>query len=190
MTGSGLKSEPLISSPIAALVVFSSGVAIVVFASLIAQDVDYQRARYSIWICVALGGWAIALLIHHGVHASVRSTPWRIWWSLGLAGYLVHLYWGYGIVYGGSAEAVFAGQGTLVASTNFALALLWAASVVALWLHLPAVWITVITAVLLCVNIIVSSLVFGRDLSPLGGAIAVTVWAVALYGRLPERKRT
>lgn len=175
-------ARPLLDDRVAALLVFSVGLLASVLYGLTADNADFGRAKATIWPCAALGGWAVALMIRH----RFGQASWRVWWAWGFVAYAVHLYWGFGLVYGGDPQAVYAGQGALVASANFALLCLWAASVIAAFARAPARWLHGLTALLFAVSILAASLLFGRDVSPFGGAALAIVWFGAWYWRQPE----
>jgi hypothetical protein len=177
---------PLLDQRVAAFLVFSLGFAIAMFAGLLADDADYARAKYTIWPVVALGGWAVALMLRYGPGEALAETSWRLWWAWGLLAYVLHLYWGFGLVYGGNLDAVYAGQGDIVATANFALLVLWAASVVWAYASWPGLWLHALTALLFIVSTLMASLAFGRDISPYGGAMILVVWLAALYLRDPD----
>jgi hypothetical protein len=182
----GTAITPVLDTRAAAFLVFSLGFAIAVFAGLLADDADYARAKYTIWPSVALGGWAIALMLRYGPGEALAETSWRLWWAWGLLAYAIHLYWGFGVVYGGDLDAVYAGQGSLVATANFALLFLWAASVIWAYAGWPGTWLHSLTALVFVASTLIASLVFGRDISPYGGAIILVVWLAALYLRDPD----
>jgi len=170
------------------LLVFSIGFAGAMAAGLLAGNSDFARAKYTIWPCAALGGWAVALMIRHGLGVRLRATPWRLWWAAGFVAYLVHLWWGFGVVYDWNVASVYAGQGAVVASANFALVVLWALSVAGAFMGWPLPWLHAVTALLFGVSILAASILFGRDISPMGGGILLAVWIGAFYLRQPERE--
>ncbi len=179
-------TAPVLDPRAAAFLVFSLGFAIAIGLGLVADDADYARAKYTIWPVVALGGWAVALMLRYGPGEALAETSWRMWWAWGLLAYVLHLYWGFGLVYGGDLDAVYAGQGNLVATVNFALLFLWAASVVWAYAGWPGFWLHALTALLFIVSTLMASLAFGRDISPYGGAVILVVWLAALYMRDPD----
>jgi len=178
--------RPLLDPRVAALLVFSVGFLAAILVGLTADNADYARAKATIWPCGALGGWAVALMLRHGLGEASTATGWRVWWALGFVAYALHLYWGFGVVYGGDLDAVYAGQGSVVASANFALLFLWAASVIGALAGWPAKWLHVVTALLFGISILAASILFGRDLSPVGGVVLAAVWLGAIYLRQSE----
>lgn len=186
--GASRPAAPLLDGRVAALAVFAIGLALTVFLSLSADDPAYARAKYSIWPVVALGGWAVALMLRHGFTPALDATHWRVWWAGGLLAYALHLYWGFGVIYGASFRAVYAGQGALVASANFGLFALWLLSASAAFARLPALWLHLFAAALFVVATLAATILFGRDISPVGGVIVLLLWLAALYLRLPERR--
>ncbi len=181
-------ARPLLDSRVAAFLVFSLGFAASMAAGLLAADSDYARAKYTIWPCAALGGWAVALMLRHGFGRELDATPWRIWWAWGLLAYAVHLWWGFGAIYAWDTASVYAGQGAVVATANFALFFLWAFSVIGASARWPLWWLHAATAVLFGVAMLAASILFGRDISPVGGGILLAVWLAALYLRQPEEE--
>lgn len=180
---------PLMDQRILAFLVFAVGMALAVFLVLLASNVGYARAKYTIWPCVALGGWAVALMIRFGGTAGLDRTAWRTWWAWGLVAYVVHLWWGFGVIFGWSVDAVYAGQGSLVAGANFTLLGLWAVSVAVSFLRWPMDWLHFIAALLFAVSTLTASILFGRDISPIGGVLILAVWLAALYMRNPKSKK-
>lgn len=178
--------RPLLDTRAAAFLVFSAGFAIAVFVGLTAGNADVARAKATIWPCAALGGWAVALMICHGFGPARDAARWRVWWAWGLLAYAVHLWWGFGKIFDGSVAAVYASQGTVVATANFALLFLWGASVIAAFAGWPAKWLHIVTALLFAIAMLSASLLFGRDFSPVGGAVLAVLWLGALYLRQPK----
>ncbi|MCA8927394.1 MAG: hypothetical protein KDC18_04940 [Alphaproteobacteria bacterium] len=188
MMDGSVAERPLLDSRVAAFLVFSVGLLLAILAGLLGENADYMRAKATIWPAAALGGWAVALMIRHGFGQALAATAWRSWWAWGLLAYAIHLWWGFGVIYGGDLDAVYAGQGTLVASANFALLALWAASVIAAFAGAPAAWLHGVTALLFGVSILAASILFGRDVSPIGGIVLVLIWLGALYLRPSEKE--
>lgn len=180
--------RPLLDARVAAFLVFSVGFAASMIAGLLAADADFARAKLTIWPCAALGGWAVALMLRGGLGDGAEAPPWRVWWAWGLVAYAVHLWWGFGVVYGWDFGAVYAGQGALVATANFGLAVLWALSVIVAFAGWPFRWLHIVTALLFAVAMLAASILFGRDISPVGGAILLAIWIAAYYRRQPERE--
>jgi hypothetical protein len=182
----GFAVAPLLDQRVAALLVFTIGFAIAIFTGLLADDADYARAKCTIWPVIALGGWAVALMLRYGPGEALAGTSWRLWWAWGLLAYVLHLYWGFGLVYGGDLDAVYAGQGSFVATANFALLVLWPASVIWAYAGWPGFWLHAVTALVFVASTLVASIVFVRDISPYGGALILVVWIAAIYLRNPD----
>ncbi|SMF51395.1 hypothetical protein SAMN06265365_11793 [Tistlia consotensis] len=172
----------LVRPPVAVLLLFAFGFALSIFAGLMASNAAYARAQYTIWPCLLLGGWATAILIRRA--PALGRTGWRAWWIGGLVAYLVHLWFGFGVIYGWSFAAVYAGQGSLVASANFALALLWLASALVPAEGRPWIVLHLATAALFIAASLGSTLLFARGPSWAGGLALAVAWLAALYLRL------
>lgn len=166
-----------------ALFAFIVAMAVALLGPLASDDLVYNRTRYAIWATLLLAIPAVVRFIL----ALGRAPPgraWRAWWTAALCGYLVHLWYGFGVMFAGDLAATFDAQGTLVAGSNFALALLWLASVAVAWSGRRAFWLHAIATLLLCVSAITSTLVFGRPPSPWFGAAFAVGIAAATIGRL------
>ncbi len=171
------------------LVAAGLGAAFVVFAPLALGDVMYWRTRISIWVAVALATPAVTAVIADVLRPldPRRAAAGRVWWTLGLAGYGVHLWYGLGIMMGGSLSTVVALQGWVVGLSNLALAALWGASVIVAWAAPGRFrWLHMAAGVLFIVSTIGSTLVFGRMPSPVVGGIFVTAIAASLLVALPS----
>ena len=125
-------------------------------------------------------------MLRCGIERAIAETNWRVWWTWGLVAYVAHLYWGFGLVFEWDIATVYAAQGSFVASANFGLLILWGLSVLLAYAGLSAKWLHGITALVFAVSTLVASIVFGRDISPIGGGIILVVWIVALYLRKPD----
>jgi hypothetical protein len=157
---------------------------------LAADDLVYGRTRFSIWATLLLATPALILVVLRAARRPFGPV-WRAWWTVAFAGYLVHLWYGFAVMFGADLGATFEAQGTVVATSNFLLALLWAASVAIAWWGRPMPWLHGAASLLFCVSALTSTLVFGRPPSPwfggalLGGLVAAAVlrlWRSAKIG--------
>jgi hypothetical protein len=162
------------------LFVFAVALATALLAPLAFGDVIYHRARFTIWAALTLASPAIALAVLR-IGRAPLGAAWLAWWTAALAFYLLHIWYGFGVMFAGSWSATAEAQGPGVTVSNFALAALWSASVAAGWLQLGATWLHALATALLVVNATTSTLLFGRPPSPLiGGAFAAVIAAAAL----------
>lgn len=176
-----MANRPFISPVVTVFLVFAAGVAIAVLGALLADNVQYARARYTVWPCIALGGWAVAILISQA--PNVAGTNWRTWWIAGLVAYFVHLWFGFVVIYGASVVALYWGQGWLVATANLALLVLWIASALAavfghFWMPLH-----VAATVLFVITTFASTVIFAVGWARYGGIAIALVWLAAGYWR-------
>jgi hypothetical protein len=166
-----------------ALLAFAASMATALLGPLASDDLVYNRTRFTIWATLLLAIPAVVRFI-----LAIGRTPpgraWRAWWTAALGGYLIHLWYGFGVMFAGDLAATFEAQGTVVAAGNFLLAALWLASVAIAWSGRPAVWLHSVATLLFCVSAVASTLVFGRPPSPwFGAALAMGIVAAA-GGRL------
>jgi hypothetical protein len=162
---------------------FAAAMAAALLGPLASDDLVYDRTRFAIWATLLLATPALILMVLHAGRRPLGHA-WRAWWTLALAGYLIHLWYGFGVMLGADLGATFATQGTLVAASNFLLALLWAASVVVAWSGRGALWLHGAASLLFCVSALTSTLVFGRPPSLWFGGAVVCGLAVAAVLRL------
>jgi hypothetical protein len=172
--------------PSLALLGFAVAMAMALLGPLATSDLVYNRTRFTIWATVVLAIPAVVLFIL-AIGRAPPGATWRAWWTAAFGGYLVHLWYGFGVMFAGDLAATFDAQGTLVAGSNFVLALVWLASVACAWSARPAAWLHALATLLFLVSAITSTLVFGRPPSPwFGWALAVGI-AGAAIGRLWSR---
>jgi hypothetical protein len=124
-------------------------------------DIDYNRTRFTAWATLLLGTPALVLFLARVGYSSLDAR-WLDWWTAGLAMYLIHLWYGFGVMLAASFTATYDLQGALVATSNFALAGLWLASAIAGWLGRPAIPLHAAATLLFTVSAIISAIVFGR----------------------------
>jgi len=187
MTAMASPMQPrLVAMPSLALFGFALAMAAALLGPLASSDLVYNRTRFTIWATILLAIPAVASFILAIGRASL-GPAWRAWWTAALGAYLVHLWYGFGVMFAGDFAATFAAQGTLVAGSNFLLAAVWLASVASAWSALSAPWLHGLATLLFCVSAITSTLLFGRPPSPwFGWALAAGIAAAAI-GRLWRR---
>jgi hypothetical protein len=150
-----------------------------------AESLDHARLVYTTWVSLALAIPALTLF----VFPSTRRGPYELLtWTFSYAAYLVHFYYAFGVNYGFSIARTYAGQGPVIATSNFIVTALWTLDVVASWrLSEPRRWLDVLNVVartLVFVTFIASGVIlFGGFVRVLGvtmiivvgGAIAIRV---------------
>jgi hypothetical protein len=161
--------------------------AVVMVAALLgplaSADLVHDRTRFTIWATLLLAIPAVVTF----VLTLGRAPPgraWRAWWTAAFAAYLAHLWFGFGLMFAGDFAKTFDSQGTLVAGGNFALAVLWWASLAVAWSGGRALWLHLLTTLLLAASAITSTLVFGRPHSTWIGALFAASLIAAVIGRL------
>jgi hypothetical protein len=165
-----------------ALLAFAVSMAVALLGPLASDDLVYNRTRFTIWATLLLAIPAVARFIL-AIGRMPLGRAWRAWWTAALGGYLIHLWYGFGVMFAGDLAATFEAQGTVVAAGNFLLAALWLASVALAWSGRRAVWLHSIATLLFCVSAVTSTLVFGRPPSPWFGAALAMGIAAAVVGR-------
>jgi uncharacterized integral membrane protein len=165
---------------------FAVALSLALLAPLAFGDVLFNRARFSAWGTLLVGTPALFLFVLRLCRMPL-GRDWLTWWTAGLAMYLVHLWYGFVLSLGASLRVTYELQGTLVATSNFAVAALWLASVVAGWFAWRAMLLHLTATLLFAVSAITSSLIFGRWPSPLIGAVVAIALAGAVLYRLAVR---
>jgi len=145
-------------------------------------DVDYNRARLTVWAALLLAGLALAMVILRAGRRPL-GEDWRGWWSAAFLMFLLHLVWGLGAIFKADVGAVFVVQGTLVAGSNFLLTALWGASVAMAWLGTGPMGLHLAASQLLAVSGLVSTLVFGHGPSTGVGTVLLLLLVGAGVGR-------
>lgn len=170
----------------AALLAFAVLTAVAMLAPLAGAELEYGRARMTIWITLTLATPAIAMFVLR-FRAGPLTPAWRSWWSIALAAFLLHLWYGFVVLFGGELHAVLTSQGTLVGSSNFVLAAVWTCSVAAAWL-VPAPrwswWLHALATLLFWVSAVVSTVLFGGPTSKLVGCLFVLALLIAAATRV------
>jgi hypothetical protein len=111
---------------------FVCGVAVTILAPAAIGDVDFNRTRLTIWTTLLLACPALVLFVLRAGRIPL-GLSWRAWWTAAYLAFVLHLVWGYGIMFRGDAGAVLRVQGTLVGVSNFLLAIIWGVSVLTAW---------------------------------------------------------
>ena len=170
------------SSGARALLAFTVAMAVALLAPLASADLVHDRTRFTIWATLLLAIPAVVRFV-----LSIGRTPlnagWRAWWTAALAGYLVHLWYGFGVMFAADFAATFATQGMLVAGSNFLLVVVWLASAAVAWIGGAAPWLHAAVTLLFCINALTSTLLFGRPPSPLFGGLLAAAIVVAAISR-------
>ena len=181
-----MSSRPFIAQPVIILFILAAGSAAAVFAAIAAENVDFARARYSIWACLTLGAWATAIVIVRA--PNLRDTSWPQWWVAGLLAYLVHLWFGFGVIFEWNIAATFAGQTAIVAGANFGLLTLWILSAAMAVFKRGPVWFHIATTGLFATTALFSTLPRLGSPAFYGGLLIVALWLAAIYYRVAWRR--
>jgi hypothetical protein len=134
-----------------------------------------------------LGAWASAIFIVRA--PQLHSTSWAQWWLAGLIAYLVHLWFGFGIIFEWSLSAVFESQTTIVAAANFGLLALWILSAALALLRRGSIWIHIATTGLFAATTLFSTLPRLGTPAFAGGVLIVILWLAAIYYRIALKRR-
>jgi hypothetical protein len=182
-----MNSRPFIARPVIILFIFAAGTAAAVFGAFASDNVDFGRARFTVWTCLILGAWATAIVIVRAPH--LRDTSWMHWWIAGLIAYLIHLWFGFGVIFDWSLTAVFEGQGPIVASANFGLLALWILSAALALLRRGPIGLHLATTGLFAATALLSTLSRWNEPAFFGGLAIAALWLGALYYRVPFANR-
>jgi hypothetical protein len=180
------KQASLLTMLVVAWSPFALGIAIVVFAAIVADYGPYARAVDSVILSFVLASPALWLFARD-IFRYPLTPLWRLYWTLSFAAYLVHLYYGYGVLFAGDWKAVTASQGTTVAILNLAVTVLWAADVLIAWVGMSGTWVLVLrVAAHLGVFAagIVSSVAFRDGIEKLPGILLALGLAYGIFDRL------
>lgn len=162
---------------------FAIACTLALLGALAFGDIAYNRTRFTAWATILLTAPALVLFILWIGRRPLRGA-WLHWWAVGLAMYLIHLWYGFGVMLKASFPVTYALQGSLVATSNFLLAGVWAISVLVAWFGLAIAWIHVAATLLFILSTIGSTVVFGRPPSPWIGAIMIAALGAATLFRL------
>jgi hypothetical protein len=158
---------------------FVCGVAVTILAPAAIGDVDFNRTRLTIWTTLLLACPALVLFVLRAGRIPL-GLSWRAWWTAAYLAFVLHLVWGYGIMFRGDAGAVLRVQGTLVGVSNFLLAIIWGVSVLTAWAGWRLLPLHAFATLFFSANALVSTLLFGHGPSPVvGGLVAATLVGAA-----------
>lgn len=183
-----MNSRPFLSQPVIIVFIFAVGTAASIFGAFASDNVDFARARYTIWPCLVLGAWATAIVIVRAPH--LPDTSWAHWWVAGVIAYLVHLWFGFGVIFEWSLSAVFSGQGPIAASANFGLLALWLVSSAMAVLKRGPMWLHIATTGLFIAAALLSTLPRLDSPALYGGLLLAGLWLAALYCRFALARRS
>lgn len=108
----------------AAILAFGLGIAVVTFGAVVAEDPQDFRARSSAVLALVLATPALTLYARR-VFRRPLGPWWASFWIAGALAYLAHFWWAFGLTFGSDVAAVYARQGSLVATSNFIVTALW-----------------------------------------------------------------
>jgi hypothetical protein len=125
--------KPTLHQLTLAFVPFALMISASILGAVLQPAVAYARTRYLIWTALVLSTPAqVEYFVSLG--RSPLSNYWRLFWSFGCLAYLVHFYYGFGILYGGDFAAVMQSQGAVVAISNIVTTGLWALDALLSWI--------------------------------------------------------
>jgi hypothetical protein len=166
-----------------ALLLLGAGAALLTFMSLSADNVGFERTRWTALLAMVLAAPAILLYV---LRRGPPNLWWRAFWTVALIAYLMHFWWAVFVIYDGNVEAIIARQG-FVAYTNFAVTILWTLDVVAAWITargrapLALTILHFVTWAGVTASFLAASIVFRSDaISVVGYVLAVGVFAAIL----------
>jgi hypothetical protein len=155
--------KPTLHQLTLAFVPFALMLSASILVAVLQPAVAYARARFLIWTALVL---ATPALVEYVLSYDRKplSNYWRLFWSFGLIVYLVHLHYGFGVLFHGDFSAVLVSQGSVVAISNFAATGLWSLDALLSWItrQRPA-WILAVrflTHLLLFVSFFLSAVIF------------------------------
>lgn len=176
----------ILREPVAVLSIFAAGLAATALGPLLADTPDHARAVWSVWPVLVLGGIAVARMIRRG--PGMEGTGWLGWWTAGFLAYLVHLRFGFGVIYAYDLQAVRTGQGLVTTVANFTLLALWGLSLLATILPREPPGeqaLHVLASGLFAVTALASTVLFAaHPVSVAIGAGLALIWLHALWRRL------
>jgi hypothetical protein len=165
---------------------FALGIAVLVFAAIVSDYEPYTRAIYAVMLSFALAAPALWLFARD-IFRYPLTPLWRLFWTLGFAAYLVHLYYGYLVLFGGDWDAVVASQGAAVAYLNLAVTILWGLDVALAWIGARGMIVLVLRTVahlgVLAAGV-VSSAIFRDGLEKIPGVVLALAFAYGIFDRL------
>jgi hypothetical protein len=98
----------------------------------VTQNLDQYRTILTIWVTIILLTPALCCFVFSDVAQSAYNY-WLLLWTFIYLAYLLHFYWAVFVVFRG-IRGTFAGQGNVIAGTNFLLTAWWALDVLLSWL--------------------------------------------------------
>ncbi len=154
--------------------------AILLSAALLAAEqaeaLDHARLVYASWVSLAFATPALALFVFPRTRTGAYAL---LTWTFSLAAYLVHFYYAFGVNYHGSVAATYAGQGPIIATSNFTLTALWIVDVVTSWtVRRELRWLAIERAVargLVLVTFVSAVIIFGGFVRVLGSAMIAII---------------
>lgn len=114
-----------------AYVPFALLIALALIAPETTDNPDRYRTIFTIWATILLVTPALCLNIVSGVSETVYGY-WHVFWTFSYLAFLFHFFWAVFVIYKG-IHGTFAGQGKLIAGTNFLLTAWWGADIVLSW---------------------------------------------------------
>jgi len=96
------------------------------------QNLDRYRTIFTIWATTILLIPALSLYLFSDASVAVYNY-WHLFWTFSYVAFLFHFYWAVFVIFKG-VHGTFAGQGNLIAGTNFLLTAWWGTDVVLSWL--------------------------------------------------------
>jgi hypothetical protein len=163
---------------------FGLAISAALLYALTEQNLNLYRARFTIWVSLALVLPALCLYTL-GLRNPARWSYWRWFWTFSYLAYLIHFYWSLRAFHY-NVEHIYDKQGALVATSNFVLTGLWGLDVVLAWLPV-ARWRPVqierfLTTILTCVSFFVAAVLFKTGfVRGLGIAATVIVGACLVF---------
>jgi hypothetical protein len=142
-----------------------------------ADSLDHARLLYSSWVSLVFATPALCLFLF----PSTRNGEYELLaWTFSYFAYLVHFYYAFGVTYDFSVAKTYAGQGPVIATSNFALTALWTFDVAASWMaHQGARWrevVRTLARVFVFATFVASAVViFGGFVRVLGIAMIAAV---------------
>lgn len=171
-----------------AVFALGAGVAASIAFGTISSNPDYGRAILTIWPCLALGVLSVAVALVRGIGETDRS--WFPYWVAGFVAYLVHLFFGFGLIYGASISATFAGQGLVAAAGNFGLFALWGLSLGFEVMGRGSKQLHFAALSLFAASTLGSTLLADRVATQIGGGAIICLWFAAIYVRVGKKRQS
>lgn len=94
-------------------------------------NLNLYRTIYTIWATTVLLNVALCFYIFRYASRAAYNY-WLLFWTFSYVAYLFHFFWAVFLVFGG-IRGTFAGQGPLIASTNFLITVWWGFDVALAW---------------------------------------------------------